>query len=98
MSSLSGLDDTEARAVAEELGVAFEQVRRDHLISLILATLSDGLADRLVFFGGTALARTHLPHGRLSEDIDLITPEHRPTVAQQIQNGVDQRCAAPTDE
>ena len=67
-----GLDADEARAVAEQFGVAMEQVRRDHLVSHILAAISDAHRDEVVFFGGTALARTLLPDGRLSEDIDLI--------------------------
>jgi predicted nucleotidyltransferase component of viral defense system len=28
-------------------------------------------ADEVIFFGGTALSRTHLLHARRSEDIDL---------------------------
>lgn len=56
--------------VASRFGVAEDQVRRDHLISHVLAALAD-LVPEIVFFGGTALARTHLPDGRLSEDIDL---------------------------
>jgi len=51
------LDHDEAASVAERFGVAFEQVRRDHLISHLLAALSARLSDRLVLFGGTALAR-----------------------------------------
>lgn len=45
---------------------------RDHLISHLLGYLSAHFADRIVFIGGTALARTHLVDGQLSEDIDLI--------------------------
>jgi predicted nucleotidyltransferase component of viral defense system len=49
-------------------------VRRDHLIGHVLAAVAAASAD-VVFFGGTALARTHLAEpvsgGRLSEDIDL---------------------------
>ncbi|MDH6286237.1 nucleotidyl transferase AbiEii/AbiGii toxin family protein [Rhodococcus opacus] len=63
--------------VTDLFGVAPEQVERDHLISLLLAYLSDHFADRLHFIGDTALARTHLPHGRLSEDIDLIALDPR---------------------
>ena len=38
-----------------------EQVRRDHLISHVLAALAtDVSTNDLVFFGGTALSRTHL--------------------------------------
>jgi hypothetical protein len=67
------LDNDEAAKVAERFGVAFEQVRRDHLISHLLAALGATLSDRVVLIGGTALARTHLPDGRLSEDIDLLS-------------------------
>lgn len=35
-----GLDVDEARTVADRFGVAIEQVRRDHLISHILAAVS----------------------------------------------------------
>jgi Nucleotidyl transferase AbiEii toxin, Type IV TA system len=65
-------DPAEVAAVADRFGVAIAQVRRDHLISLLLGLLSRDLADQVLFFGGTALARTHLPEGRLSEDIDLM--------------------------
>ncbi len=64
-------------------GVAEAQVRRDHLISHILTALA-ALDVPIVFFGGTALARTHLSDpangARLSEDIDLYSPA-RPEVA-----------------
>lgn len=89
MTSLSGLDDTEAQTIARVFGVELEQVRRDHLISLILAALGNESADSLVFFG-TALARTHLPHGRLSEHIDLVTSSQRAVIAQQIQTSIHQ--------
>jgi len=49
------------------------QVRRDHLLSHLLAALSRHLQDRLLFFGGTALAGAFIPDGRLSEDLDLIS-------------------------
>jgi hypothetical protein len=50
--------------VADQFGVALEQVRRDHLMSLALAALTP-LADQLIFFGGPALSRAFLPNGRL---------------------------------
>ncbi len=80
------LDAQEAAAVAERFGVAVTQVRRDHLISHLLALLSRDLADDVLFFGGTALARTHLRDGRLSEDIDLIVrgDRSRQTVAATV--------------
>src|SRR5438132_1512343 len=66
------LHPDEETAVAERFGVARAQVRRDHLISHLLAAISTHAADEVIFFGGTALSRTIAPHGRLSEDIDLI--------------------------
>ncbi|MCW4354122.1 nucleotidyl transferase AbiEii/AbiGii toxin family protein [Hoyosella sp. YIM 151337] len=75
----------ELAQVAAQFGVADSQVERDYLISLILAHLSDMYADSLLFIGGTALSRTHLPQGRLSEDVDLVALGNRGQLAQQIQ-------------
>ena len=49
-------------------------MRRDHLISHILAALPaiSGLADA-PFIGATFLCRTHLDGLRVSEDVDLLT-------------------------
>jgi len=66
------LEQHELRLWTERLGVAPEQIRKDHLISHLLAAVADStVAGRAVFFGGTALARTHLGDRRVSEDIDL---------------------------
>jgi predicted nucleotidyltransferase component of viral defense system len=75
------LDPAETAAVAAQFGVADAQVRRDHLLSHLLAVLGRRFGDELIFFGGTALARTHLPSGRLSEDLDLLTPRRNDVVA-----------------
>lgn len=83
MTYPSGLRRDEAASVAHQFGVALEQVHRDHLISSILAALQ-AHADELIFFGGTALARTYLPSGRLSEDIDLIAVTDRRSVGRAI--------------
>lgn len=53
MTYPSGLRRDEAATVAQQFGVALEQVHRDHLISAILAALQTH-ADDLIFFGGTA--------------------------------------------
>ena len=66
------LDFREAEGVQSLFGATAAQVRRDHAISHVLAALADMRAD-LVFFGRTALSRTFLCQGRLSEDIDLYT-------------------------
>ncbi len=87
MTHPSGLDPHAAAAIGSQFGVAFQQVRRDHLISLMLGALGP-LNDRLVFFGGTALARSYLPKGRLSEDIDLIAVGPRADIADALVRAV----------
>jgi predicted nucleotidyltransferase component of viral defense system len=88
MTYPSGLLRDEATNVAQQFGVALEQVHRDHLISSILAALQ-AHADDLIFFGGTAVARTYLPSGRLSEDIDLIALTDRGSVARAISHTIE---------
>jgi predicted nucleotidyltransferase component of viral defense system len=78
------VDFDERDQVAQQFGVAPEQVERDHLISYLLAYLSEQFGDRIHFIGGTALARTHLPDGRLSEDIDLVAIDSRSAVAEEL--------------
>lgn len=80
----------EELAVANQFGVARAQVRRDHLISHLLAALSEHVADELIFFGGTALSRTFAPHGRLSEDIDLIALHNRSATAAAVESALVQ--------
>lgn len=77
------MNTDERDAIAYQFGVAPEQVERDHLIPHLLAVLSDRFADRIQFIGGTALVRTHLPEGRLSEDIDLIAASKTVTWADR---------------
>jgi hypothetical protein len=88
VSEPSGLDPQQATAIAAQFGVALEQVRRDHLISLALATLGP-LREQLVFFGGTALARSYLPNGRLSEDVDLIATGPRAKTAEAVVRAIN---------
>lgn len=80
------LEPQELADVADQFGVAEHQVRRDHLISHVLAAI--GARDLPVtFFGGTALCRTFIVDpadgARLSEDIDLYT-EKRAEVARSL--------------
>lgn len=78
------LDLAELHSIAEQFGVSDEQVHRDHVVSHLLALMSGELADKILFIGGTALARTHLPDGRLSEDLDLIALTRRSEVATAL--------------
>lgn len=83
----------ERDAVAAEFGVSPEQVERDHLISHLLAAIADRFADRVQFIGGTALARSHLPNGRLSEDIDLVALGNRAKVAADLDAALERAVA-----
>lgn len=76
---------------AAAFGVADEQIRRDHLITHVLAavaTMAVGdVGGDVVFYGGTALSRTHLPGFRLSEDVDLLVsprPEWGARIEQEV--------------
>lgn len=82
------LDQGELQHVAAAFGVDESQVLRDHLISHLLAAISAEAADQLVFFGGTALARSIVPDGRLSEDIDLIATSKRRDIAERLTAGL----------
>lgn len=87
------LDEAEAVAVAAQFGVAYDQVRGDRFLSHLLAALAamPDAAERLVFFGGTALARTHLVSGRLSEDVDLLARTDRRDLEGEIERSLDRR-------
>lgn len=56
-------------------GVLSDAELRD--VSRGFGVAADEVSDDVVFFGGTALCRTHLPDLRLSEDIDLIAVRDR---------------------
>jgi len=87
------VDVDERDEVAQQFGVGPEQVERDHLISYLLAFLSDRFGNRIHFIGGTALARTHLPAGRLSEDIDLIAVDSRKAIAEELDDALPRAVA-----
>jgi len=66
------LDPTELADVARLFGVADTQVRRDHLISHLLAAiarLDDERELGLVFYGGTALAIVECDFAALPRDL-----------------------------
>ncbi|WP_280502161.1 nucleotidyl transferase AbiEii/AbiGii toxin family protein [Nocardia farcinica] len=87
------MDIDEQEAVASRFGVSPEQVERDHLISHLLAAISDRFGDRLHFIGGTALSRTHLTSGRLSEDIDLVALGSRTALAAELDTALPRAVA-----
>lgn len=70
------LDPRESQKVQNLFRANEAQVSRDHAISHVLAALQE-INTELVFFGGTALSRTFLTMGRLSEDIDIYSSDRR---------------------
>lgn len=76
------LDFREAENVQKLFGSTAVQIRRDHAISHVLAALASARAE-VIFFGGTALSRTFLTQGRLSEDIDLYSQD-RQKLSQEL--------------
>lgn len=87
------MNPDERDAVATRFSVSVDQVVRDHLISHLLAVIADRLGERVQFIGGTALARTHLPHGRLSEDIDLIAVTDRRSISAELDSAIPRALA-----
>lgn len=84
------IDGTEIEAVASQFGAPDNQIIRDHLISHVLASITDWPdRDRVTFFGGTALCRTWLPDLRLSEDIDLLLDS--PTDGEGLRTHITRR-------
>lgn len=82
------LCEADLAAASRHFGADEEQVRRDHVISHALGSLSRLGTDTVTFFGGTALSRTHLAGLRLSEDIDLVSIGHRREVAPLVQEAL----------
>lgn len=70
MASQAEFSPKERRVWAGRFGVTPGAIDHDHLISHLLVALSTWEHD-VLFYGGTALSRTHLLGLRLSEDIDL---------------------------
>src|SRR5689334_6702048 len=68
----------EARA---RLGIPWEILERDYLLSWVLAGISqvETLRDTLVFKGGTALKKCFFGDYRFSEDLDFSTLGNPPT-------------------
>ncbi len=89
MASGFGLSREDLERETARFRVADDQVRRDHAISHILAGISKTLRDEVIFFGGTALSRTHLVQVRLSEDIDLIALGTRSETAERLTSAIN---------
>lgn len=86
-ASSAVLDHDERHRWAQHFGVADAQIDHDFVISHLLVAVSEH-ADKVVFYGGTALSRTILPDLRLSEDVDLLSVGARRDVAGALDQAV----------
>jgi predicted nucleotidyltransferase component of viral defense system len=71
----------------KHLGIPWDVLERDYLISWILAGISriDALRETLVFKGGTALKKCYFGDYRFSEDLDFSSLGNAPTGAEMEQ-------------
>ena len=72
---------TRIEEARRRLGIPWETLERDYLLSWVLAGISrvDALRDSLVFKGGTALKKCYFGEYRFSEDLDFSGVEGAPT-------------------
>lgn len=83
------LASAELYDTAELFGVDLAQVRRDHVISHALASISRRAPEAFLFTGGTMLSRTWLPNLRLSEDIDLMVDVPRAVAGGRLADALE---------
>lgn len=77
----------------KRLGVPWDALERDYLLSWILAGIGEvpALRDTLVFKGGTALKKCYFGDYRFSEDLDFSTTGNPPTGAA-MEDAIREAC------
>ena len=86
---------TRLQEARRRLGIPWEVLERDYLLSWILAGISQvpALNDTLVFKGGTALRKCYFGDYRFSEDLDFSVLEEAPA-GERMESLVGQACEA----
>lgn len=86
---------TRLQEARKRLGLPWEILERDYLLSWILAGIGrvDALRDVLVFKGGTALKKCYFGDYRFSEDLDFSAVGSVPTEAM-MESTIQDACAA----
>jgi predicted nucleotidyltransferase component of viral defense system len=86
---------TRLQEARKRLGLPWEALERDYLLSWVLAGIGqiDSLRDTLVFKGGTALKKCYFGDYRFSEDLDFSGLEGVPTGAA-MERAVREACDA----
>ncbi len=86
---------TRLEEARHRLGLPWEVLERDYLLSWVLAGLAqvDSLRDTLVFKGGTALRKCYFGDYRFSEDLDFSGLDGVPT-GEALERAVRDACGA----
>ena len=86
---------TRLQEARKRLGVPWEVLERDYLLSWVLAGIGrvESLRNTLVFKGGTALKKCYFGDYRFSEDLDFSGLEGVPT-GDAMEQAVTEACAA----
>ena len=84
---------TRLQEARKRLGVPWEILERDYLLSWILAGIAqhDSLRDKLVFKGGTALKKCYFGEYRFSEDLDFSSLQGAPA-AEAMERAIRETC------
>lgn len=84
---------TRLQEARKRLGIPWEVLERDYLLSWVLAGIDrvDALRDTLVFKGGTALKKCYLGEYRFSEDLDFSALAAVPR-AEAMEESVTRAC------
>lgn len=80
-------------AARKRLGLPWEALERDYLLSWILAGIAqtEALKETLLFKGGTALKKCYFGDYRFSEDLDFSAAGHFPT-GQAMESAMQEVC------
>ncbi len=84
---------TRLQETRDRLGLPWEVLERDYLLSWLLAGVSQvkELREKLAFKGGTALKKCYFGDYRLSEDLDFSGLEGAPT-GENLEDAVRETC------
>ena len=86
---------TRLEEARQHLGIPWEVLERDYLLSWVLAGINgvEALRDSLVFKGGTALKKCYFGDYRFSEDLDFSALANAPR-ADAVEQCIGQACEA----
>jgi predicted nucleotidyltransferase component of viral defense system len=89
---------TRLQEARKRLGIPWEVLERDYILSWILAGITEvpALRDTLVFKGGTALKKCYFGDYRFSEDLDFSGMENVP-IGEAMEEAMRETCEVAVD-